>query len=409
MNSKTKKLVKIMKICIITPLYDPWIIGGAEKYVVSISKELAKHHQIVVITTRGPKPRINGFKNQNPKVIEITPLNVDNMYSKFSNPSSSGITKKILWQFFDMWNLSTYLGVRRVLQKEKPDIVHTFGIKAFSPSIFTAIKNLRIPHVHTTNDFELISRWSALFRNGKPITQFNLLDRFYINYMRKISASIDTIIFPSKFSRDYHLKMEFFKNSKICVSYGMNLSRNFSPKEKYEREFLYVGQIVKHKGPDIAVKAFKKIKNKDVILHIVGKGPYLKKLKQLANNDHRIIFHGFIQNDTDWNQIYERCSYLIVPSVWQEIFGIVIIEAQNRGLPIIASNLGAIPELVKEGYDGFLFEPGNEESLHQIIENLDNDKLDYHQLSKNAIESSKRFFVNEHVKSILENYLELYM
>ena len=183
----------------------------------------------------------------------------------------------------------------------------------------------------------------------------------------------------------------------------------FNPQEKYEREFLYVGQIVKHKGPDIAVKAFKKIKNKDVILHIVGKGPYLKKLKQLANNDHRIIFHGFIQNDTDWNQIYERCSYLIVPSVWQENFGLVIIEAQNRGLPIIASNLGAIPELVKEGYDGFLFEPGNEESLHQIIENLDNDKLDYHQLSKNAIESSKRFFVNEHVKSILENYLELYM
>ena len=116
------------------------------------------------------------------------------------------------------------------------------------------------------------------------------------------------------------------------------------------------------------------------------------------------IFHGFIENKKDLEKIIDRCSYVIFPSIWYEVFGLVIIEAMNRGLPVIASNIGAIPELIKDGYNGFLFEPGDVDSLHSIIENLVNLKKISSNLSKNAIDSSKNFSMEKHLKSILDIY-----
>jgi glycosyltransferase involved in cell wall biosynthesis len=378
------------------------LIGGAEIYVTMLANALYNYHEVIVITTAGPRHRSNGKQN----IIEIRTKNICSLYDMISNSLSIGIAKKSLWHLLDLWNPRAYKEIKNILDKEKPDLIHTNGIQGFSASLFSVIKHLQIPNIHTTHDYELISRWSSLFRNGKPISRFNLFDLMYIRYSRRLSSTIDAVISPSKFVMDLHVSMGFFgRSKKYIVPNGMRLENNIMTIDVNSgNEFLFIGQIVKHKGPQIAIEAFKKLKEKNAKLHIVGNGSYLETARRIAEGDKRIIFHGFIENKKDLEKIFDRCSYVIFPSIWYEVFGLVIIEAMNRGLPVIASNIGAIPELIKDGYNGFLFEPGDVDSLHSIIENLVNLKKISSNLNKNAIDSSKNFSIEKHLKSILDIY-----
>lgn len=393
-----------MKICLITTLFEPWLIGGAERYVTKLAKDLSKNHDVIIITTKGPSQRTNQSSHQNPRVIEVNPINTNTIYEMLNNSSSIGLVKKSLWHFIDTWNFSTYKQIKRILEREKPDLIHTNSIKGLSPSIFSAINNFQIPHIHTMHDFELISRWSALYRRGKPITRFNFLDKLYIWYMRRITSNIDVIISPSRFLMNFHTRLGFFGKSKqYVIPHGIEQKDNVKPENNPSREFLFIGQIVEHKGPQIVLEAFKRLKNLDVKLHFIGTGSYLDALKQMAGDDIQIIFHGYVETK-EFEQIIRRCSYLIVPSLWYEIFGLVIIEGMNKGLPVIGSNIGAIPELIKDGYNGFLFNPGNIKCLQQIIEKLINNKDILSTLSKNAIDSSRQFSSDIHTKRILDIY-----
>lgn len=393
-----------MKICIIAPLFDPWLIGGAERYTKTLTEELSTKHQVIVITTTGPSSRMQNQSVKNPIVFEIRPRNITTLYDMNYNYSSIGSAKKTLWHLFDIWNLSSYLKIKKILKKEKPDLIHTNGIKGFSPSLFSVIKHLRIPHVHTIHDYELISRWANLYRKGNPISKFNLLDTSYVFYLRKISSSVDAVIAPSKFAMDLHEKLGFFRNShKYIIPHGNKLNKNTKLSDVFSREFLYIGQIAESKGPQIIVKAFKRLTEKSARLHIVGRGPYSDTLKLMASGDERIILHGFVP-DEDLDEIFKKCACAVVPSLWYEIFGYVVHEVMSKGLPVIASNIGAIPELVKDGYNGFLFEPGDIDSLHRIIETLVNDKEIVTKLSRNAIESSKKYTMENQMKSTMEVY-----
>lgn len=395
-----------MKICVITPLFEPLNVGGAEKYINNLAKEIAKNHKVVVITTAGPTPRKHGEIEPNLKIIEITPFNVYSLYSGIQNVSSNTLPKKILWHLFLLWNFSSFIQIKKILRREKPDIVHTNGIQGLSPSVFSAIKQSTIPHVHTIHDYQLVSPWISLYRNGKPFSTFNVAERFYIECMKNISAGIDAVISPSQFAMDLHKKLGFFRNSKqYVVPHGIKMASETVPKQNMTGEFLYIGRITEDKGPQVVINAVKKIKDKNIRLHIIGDGPYLNFVKQLAKEDNRIIIHGFVQND-DLIQIFEKCSFAILPSLWYEVFGYTILETMNKGLPVISTDIGAIPEIVKNGHNGFLVEPRNVDALYLAIKNLLNTR-NIHELSKNAIESSRRFTVEDQINKTQNIYSDL--
>ena len=222
-----------------------------------------------------------------------------------------------------------------------------------------------------------------------------------------MSSSLDAVISPSQFTMDLHTKLGFFKNSKhFVVPHGITLENGTIKKQNATREFLFIGRIAEDKGAQIAVNAFKKIKDGDVKLHVVGKGPYLNSVKLAAAGDERIIIHGFVQTD-DLIQIFKKCSFAIMPSLWYEVFGYAIIEVMSKGLPVVASNIGGIPEIVKNGYNGFLFEAGNTDALYLIIKDLLSIEGAFDELSKNAIESSKRFTIKAQIERTLNIYSEV--
>jgi len=390
-----------MKICIITPLYHPSALGGRERYITMLVSELKKNYDVVVLTTKNLLEDENK-EEFNEKIIEIYPKNVGSLYEMLTVPTTRMTFKKLLWHFFDIWNVTTYFEIKKALQSEKPDLVFINGIRGLSSSVFSAVKQCKLPHIYMIHDFELISRWSGLFRNGRIIEKFNFIERLYLDYMRKKTSNISTVISPSKFLMDFHLKFGFFKNSKqFVVPNGTIVKDDAKVRDGIAKDFLFLGQVVEHKGPQIAIKAIKKLQNKNVKLHIVGRGSYLDELKKLAANDDRIIIHGFVK-DADLKEIFDKCSYAIFPSIWYENYPLVIYELMGNGIPVIASNIGGIPELVQDGYNGFLFPPGDVDSLAEIIKKITNDKNILLQLSRNSISTSRKFTLENQVNNIRE-------
>jgi len=394
-----------MKICIIAPLYKPWYEGGAEKYAISLAEELSKFHQVTVITTQGPSIR-KIEDSLNPKVIELKPWNIDNLYNVALNEKYPGSKKKI-WHLFDIWNFNSYNLITKILKTKKPDIVHVNGIKGFSSSLFFAVKKLQIPLVYTIHDFELISKWTGQYRSGKIISRHNFLDNLYISVMKKFSLKIDAVISPSKFFLDYHEKLGYFsKTRKYVIPNGIRLKNQYE-KRGFSNEYLFLGQIIETKGAQIVIKAFKKIKNSHCRLHIVGNGKYFPMIKELSKMDNRIILHGYVKNGEKLDSIINRCSFFIFPSIWFENYPYSLIEILNRGLPIIASNIGGIPEIIKNEYNGILFEPGNIVSLSNIIENLISNSGNWEKMSQNAFESSKSHSLEKQIEETKKVYSDV--
>ncbi len=260
-----------MKVCFITPLFDPWNIGGAEKYINILVNFFSKNHNVVVITTQGPLKRDLKKTNSNFKIIELKSSNIISYYSILKNDQDINSVRKFFWNVLDLWNISHYYQIQKILETEKPDIVHINGITGLSSSVFSALKKLKIPHVLTLHDYELISRWSTLFRNGKPITEFNMLEKIYIKFMKHFSSSISGVISPSQFVMDYHTKLGFFEKScKHVIPHGTEFNTRATPKERMKKEFIFLGRLTQQKGPHIAIHAIKKVNDNDLKLHVVG-------------------------------------------------------------------------------------------------------------------------------------------
>jgi len=392
-----------MKICLIAPLFKPWSIGGAEIYAEILTRELSQDNNVVVITSQGPQKRNSENQEKNLRVVEFNPKNIFTYYD-FVTSQKINFFRNFLWRIIDLWNFSSYQAIKKILVQEKPDIVHTNGIRGFSPMVFKAIKTLKIPHVHVLHDHSLISQWASLFRNGHPISKLNIFDKMYILYLRRISSSAHSVISPSKYLMDAHTRLGYFKNSeKVIIPTGCDLECKEKPKEKNNKKFLFIGQLLEGKGILTAIKAFQKIHDKEVEFHIIGRGPFEMRIKKEIKNNPGIILHGYVPHEKI-NSFLEECSFLVVPSIWPEPAALVINEGMRRALPVIASNIGGIPEFVQQNYNGFLFKAGDVNSLYTILNDAINEKYDYFNLSSNALKSSKNLSIEHQIQSTIEVY-----
>ncbi|HIH71709.1 MAG TPA: glycosyltransferase family 4 protein [Methanothermobacter thermautotrophicus] len=168
-------------------------------------------------------------------------------------------------------------------------------------------------------------------------------------------------------------------------------------------DILFVGSLSRHKGPDILIRAFRELENDNLKLHILGKGPDEDELRKLAEGDDRIIFHGFLSGD-ELMGMYQRANVTVVPSICYDNSPIVIYESLMNSTPVIASRIGGIPELVRDGYNGFLFEPGSVVELSRILKKISEDPSILKGLERNAYESSQKYSIEDHVKRLEEIY-----
>jgi len=395
-----------MKICLISAFYNPYIRGGAEIYVERIANRLIKDNEIIIITTK-PYTGYSSFKptleiQNNIKIYRFYPLNIYYGLNFHKKPSFI----KPIWHLIDLWNPHTYFVVKEIIKKEEPDVIHTHNLRNLSTSAFSAIASTNIPHIHTIHDYVLMNRWNLL-RNMKIVTKFDFFDKQYMKIMKHLTSSTDIALAPSQFVLDMHTKNEYFSNSK-CIKLPLGIELSDEKNEKiYETiDILYVGGLSRHKGVHILINAFKNLKQKNIKLHIVGKGADEEEFKKIAGSDKRIIFHGFVP-DEELMRLYQKANVTVVPSIWYDNSPMVIYESLMNGTPVIGSRIGGIPELVEEGYNGFLFEAGNVDELREILENLIKNPSELKRLEEGAFESVKKYEMDEHIRKLEELYREV--
>jgi glycosyltransferase involved in cell wall biosynthesis len=102
-------------------------------------------------------------------------------------------------------------------------------------------------------------------------------------------------------------------------------------------------------------------------LTVVGEGPLMSRLKFMAEKDPRIQFLGYLSGNLI-KEITRNARAVIVPSICYENAPLSILESFACGKPVIASRIGGIPEMIDDGVNGFLFEPGNEDDLREKLE-----------------------------------------
>jgi len=397
-----------MKICNVIYSYSPYNCGGADIYAENISKYFAKiGHESIVITT---KP-YSGIISLKPSIEYVNGIKVYRFYPFniyfIQNNNQKNFLEKAIWSSIDTWNLHTYKVIKNILAREKPDVVHLHTPISFSFSVFNAAKGLNIPLILTLHDYFLLcKRCFLLHGNGKICSNPNPICKLYRNISKRIvDSKPDVVISPSKFALDIHTKEGLFKKSKkIVLPNGIEVPEEPIPKIKKEFiDIFYIGTILQHKGIIILIEAFKKIESGKLRLHIAGTGPLLNQLKELSGDDNRITFYGFV-SDKHKENLFNLADIFVLPSIWYENFPVSIQEAFCCSTPVIGSSIGGIPELIQDGYNGFLFEPGNIEELKNIFENLANEPIKLKKMGKNAFESVKEFDMKKHTEKLEEVY-----
>ena len=350
-----------MKIAIINNLYKPYQKGGAEKVAEETIKQLqGLGHQVFLVTT---KPKNKKEENTSPKTYYIN--------SKYYNLKDYSYTYRLLWQIDNVFNIKKSLKLKKILKKEKPDLVISNNLMGLSFLSFFIIRQLKIKHVHILHDIQLIHPSGLIFYHQENIAN-TLAAKIFQLLNKKISASPDLIVSPSKWLLEKHSRRDFFKKSKkLVLDNPLAFKKSEIKKEVIENKkdynFIFVGQIEEHKGIIFLIKTFNKIKDRQNIkLTIVGDGTLMNQAQKLAKDNKNISFLGKKSGNEVRSELLKH-DCLIVPSLCYENSPTVIYEASAFNLPVIASDLGGISELIKK-YKGMLFEAKNS---HDLINKID--------------------------------------
>lgn len=354
----------MMKILLVNSIYYPDVLGGAEISVKLLAEDLFKQGNevaVVCLSNEDKHEVLNGvevFRVKNLNLYHITEYMYQNQLSK------------LIWHlrntFFNPNKRSFY----KVVDGFSPDIILSQNLLGFGlvPWSYAKKRNLRL--AQTIRDYNIL----------RP-TKSYLINRLYSINFRLKHRYVNTFIGISHYSLNYFLSLE--KNNlknRIIIPNKIPIDENENNSEKRIKNSVgFVGQITKDKGIYLFMDTVTdpKIYHNLSEIYIVGDGPELKLIKQSYDSFKKVHFMGKIDH-TKMNDIYSKLDFIIVPSLWNEPFGRVIIEAYNKGVYVYASQRGGIPEVIIDDY--YLFDPDNKFNLlNKVSERV--NKIDYQDTS----------------------------
>jgi glycosyltransferase involved in cell wall biosynthesis len=353
-----------MKIIIINNLYSPWVRGGAEKIVERAAAGLEKFgHEVFIIATAPLESR------------------TDRAYylpSIFYNLEKYPFWQRFFWHFWDVFNFSNAKKIGLILAEKKPELVITHNIQGVGYPLFRLLRKMKIRHFHTLHDVQLLHPSGLLFF-GREKKADSLPAKIYQLILRRLIGSPELVISPSQWLLDEHLKRGFFPKAKkeILPNYFFQeisaVDSNFSGVEfsapPAPFKILYVGQIEEHKGVELLLESFLEFlqNNKEAAaeLLVAGGGSRLEEIRRISLDCQAIKILGR-KSEGEVEELMLKADCLVVPSLCYENSPTVIYEAIRAGLPVLASEIGGIPELIGAA-GGLLFAPGSKNDLAQKI------------------------------------------
>jgi glycosyltransferase involved in cell wall biosynthesis len=349
-----------MRVCFVSLEYPPNVIGGAGTYAGALVNGLQNRGLEIFTITRGDR---NDYRQQIYRVQ--TP---DNSYWRrlfFIKTAMSLFHKLNVTRKFDIVHLNEPHIVFR--KPEVPTVCTFHSIQA---------NELRVKLVH-----------SKVLVTRKDITDLVLKSPIGSICDLITTRAADRIICPSP-----HLASLIMSNCRVdgnkvrVVPNGIDfeaLDRTKAYDDDFLRKYglekdnylLFIGRLSALKGIQFLIQAFRLIKKDyaNLKLAIVGTGEFETYLRDLARGIENIVFTGYVSSVRIRKMLYENSLLVVVPSLY-ETFPMVLLEAMAFGKAVVASSVGGIPLLVKNGKSGFLAKPGDPEDIRRLITVLYEDR-----------------------------------
>lgn len=370
------------------------IKGGMDLHGKHLLEGLAANgHKITVITTKHPTDQAYEERNG----IKIHYLE----NTSYGSPRK-GWKKASRDKFID------------ILKQEKIDIVISQSKGGYG--VVGEAKKRNIPFITIMHGYETMILYSMIkqtinFKKGFLSLLKTFFSSLYYSVFQEYPLLLQSslIISPSDNVSSVLGKRPFVKQSNIkTVIYGIDLS-NFSPSEgsrqrtreifnidNHHKVILFLSLLSKQKGADVVLKAVDVLLSQDQNIKLIlgGDGDYLEEAKQLASDlgiADKVIFPGYIVNEKTAD-FYNACDIFVFPTLRYESFGIVLAEAMACEKPVIASNIGSIPDVIDDGKNGILIKPGDHMELAKQVKRLLNDNELSNKLSINARDKAGREF-----------------
>jgi glycosyltransferase involved in cell wall biosynthesis len=293
-----------------------------------------------------------------------------------------------------VWNPQIYREIRQTIRRERIDVVHfhnTFPM--ISPSAYYAARSERVPVIQTLHNFRILCPGSLLYRDGhvcetcvrRPVPWPGVVHKCYRNsrvqtgvvtgmvtlhrMLQTWSKAVDVYIALTEFSRDKFVEGGFPADKIALKSNFLDADPGQAHRGPNGGDYaLYAGRLTQDKGLQVLLDAWREL-NSPVPLRIAGAGPLLESVRRQAETIPGIQVLGATPH-SQVIDLMKNASVLIVPSLWYEGLPLTVVEAYATGLPVIASNLGSLKTLVKEGVTGFHFAPGDSGALARCVEKM---------------------------------------
>jgi len=367
--------------------------GGADKYFLSLTQSLQESGETVAV-----------FAMDHPQNL---PSPWSSYFVSRLSFNEGGLKDKLRTPGRIFYSLEAKKKFTKLLNDFQPDIIHLHNIyHQISPSILDAAAKKNIPVVMHLHDYKLICPNYQLFANNqiceacRPQCYFQCFKKkcFKSSRSKSALAALEMYLHHS-FLKIYKKNIQLFIApsefmKKEVVSFGWPTDKIIVIKNPFDPEMssltelpeedylLYFGRLSPEKGIDTLIQAAALVQKK---VKLVGSGAGENSLRRLAAElKVDVDFLGF-KNGAELKEIILRAKAVIIPSIWAENMPLALLEALNLGKIVIAAEVGGLPEIIKDGENGFLFPPGRADVLASKIQAL--SSIDIKKIKQAARES----------------------
>ncbi|MCF6157499.1 MAG: glycosyltransferase [wastewater metagenome] len=396
-----------------------YLRGGSERVYLETSELLEKNgHKVIHFSVNDKDSLESPYKDY---FIEPVHYLKNNLFHKLKN------TGKFIYSF------DAEKRLKRLIQNERPDIAHLHIFYGrLTSSVLRVLKRHKIPTIMTVHEYKMVCP-AYTFLNSAGMICEKCAHRNYLHFLLQrcnkknvwysfiaaLECSVRDIIFPyekyidkfimvSKFVQGKYLHYRPYLSTKAVQIYNFINTNTLKPNCLQGDYYLYFGRLSSEKGLLSLLKAWKYFPH--IPLKIVGDGIFENEILRFIrmNDVKNVELLGFLAGN-ELSHVIRNCKFTLVPSEWYETFGLNIIESFACGKPVIASKIGAIPELVQDTINGFLFESQNVESLVNTIQRAENiSHEEYRTLSNNCRRFIEVSFSEEvYYKKLMQVYSEV--
>ncbi len=346
-----------MRIGIVVKEFPPDIMGGTEVQTMRMAEKLSEKHEVIVFTKKYKK---HNADKRNYEVIRVPNIRFNSILSTF--------TFILLAPFFIM----KYRKNIEVLQ-----------CMMIYPCGFIGLM---------VNKFFNISFFSWIQGGDWYFAKENIFKRFLIKRVIK-----DSLVVAQSEKVKNEVLNEFPTAKMTVIPNGIEIPNENANGDK----IIFVGNLIERKGVEYLLEATRDLSNEVVI---VGDGPEREKLERIATNN--VKFVGKV-SPNEVSSFLKSGEVFVLPSIKGEGLPNVIQEAMSYGLPIVATNLAGIPDLVKNGYNGFIVEPMDSKKLELAIKKIIEDEDLHKWMSENSLKEMNKYSWENVIKKLESVYRQL--